>query len=198
MDQSDKPGTDNMAQGVGWAILGGAVTVVTLYVPLGFGIIAYGAIIGGVIQFVVGLVQYLSYRSSVREREQEVRAGASVRAILRAMLATSIADGKLHDKEVAAIRSIFLQIFGSSVEEQVIRDTAEEMLKEDFDIADAMRNDRAIIKPEITPTILKAAFFVASADGSIDDNEIEVLGVIASALGMSESAISTLIDELRQ
>lgn len=55
-----KQGSRNMLYGMLWAVGGTIVTVATFSAASGGGtyIVTYGAIIGGVIQFIVGAVQY--------------------------------------------------------------------------------------------------------------------------------------------
>jgi peptidoglycan biosynthesis protein MviN/MurJ (putative lipid II flippase) len=55
----DEPGVKNIGLGLVWLIGGSLVTFVTYQSPAnGHYVLAYGAIIGGALQFIVGLYQY--------------------------------------------------------------------------------------------------------------------------------------------
>lgn len=55
----DEPGVKNIALGLAWLIGGSLVTFVTYKSPAnGYYVLAYGAIIGGALQFILGLYQY--------------------------------------------------------------------------------------------------------------------------------------------
>jgi len=194
------PGSKNMLIGALWAIGGTLVTVVTYSAASGGGtyVVTYGAIAVGGIQFLVGLFQYLGYQMKGEEGKQEVHAEASLRAILRAMMATAAADGEIEDSEVDSIATIYEQIFGATLEENWIRENAEQMLKDDFDIYEAISDEKDIIDPNIIPLVFQASYFVAAADGTIDDNESKILMKIANALGMSDTDIQNNLSELQQ
>lgn len=193
------PGTKNMLLGALWAIGGIVVTAVTYSAASegGIYVVTWGAIVIGGIQFIVGLVQYLGYQAKGTEGKQKVHAEASVRAILRAMMATAAADGVIEDAEVESIAAIYERVFGASPEKEWIKETSEKMLKENFDIYKAISEEKSIINPDTMPLVFKASYLVAAADGSLDDKESEILMKIANALGMSDAQVQEYITELQ-
>lgn len=112
------PGSKNMLFGALWAIGGTFVTVITYSAASGGGtyVVAYSAIAVGVIQFIIGLIQYLSYQLKGEKGKQKVHVEASSRAILRAMMATACADGTIEDSEVDSIAAIYERIFAGTLE----------------------------------------------------------------------------------
>jgi len=194
------PGTNNMLIGALWAIGGLLVTGATYSAASSGGahVVAYGALAVGGIQFIAGLFQYIGYQVKGPEEKQQVRAEASVRVILRAMLATAAADGVVDDSEVERIATIYEQIFGEILEKEWVKETSEMMLQDNFDVCEAISDERDIINKEIIPLVLKASYFVAAADGLIDDKESKTLLNIASALGMNDEAVSDCLDDIHE
>jgi tellurite resistance protein len=146
----------------------------------------------------VGIFQYLSYQLKGEEGKQALHDEPSLRAILRAMMATAAADGKVEDSEVESISSIYEQIFGGVPEKDWIRENTEQMLKDDFDIYKAISDERSVINSDLVPLVFKASYFVAASDGSIDESESEILMKIANALGMSDAEVQGALSELQQ
>jgi tellurite resistance protein len=121
-----------------------------------------------------------------------------VRAVLQAMLSTSVADGELDKNEIAAIAEIYLQIFGGELETRWIQETADSMLSDDFDIGETLSARAELIEDSMKPVILRAAWYVAAADGNVDDNEKSMLLTIAGALKMDKSTIENTFEELQK
>ncbi len=188
------PGTKNMIAGALWAVGGTLVTVVTYSATSGGGtyVVAYGAIIFGGIQFVIGLFQYLGHQPQEGGKQE-----ASSQAILGAMITTAAADHEIEDNEIDMIAGIYEQVFGNTLDKGWIKDIAEQMLRDDFDVYDAISNEMSIIDPDIVPLIFRASYLVAAADGTVDENEWEILTEIAEALDMNEVDIEDNLWDLQ-
>lgn len=192
------PGTKNMSIGAVVAIVGMLVIGNTLAISArGYLIVAYGAVLFGGLQFVIGLFQFISYKRQSPKSEANIQVDPYVRAILQAMLSTSIADGELDEDEVVAIAEIYIQIFGGEIQASWIQDTAKSMLSDGFDIGKTLEGNAVLIEDSMKPVILRAAYFVAAADGIIDDNEKKMLLTIAGALKMEQSEIDKTFEELQ-
>ena len=203
------PGTTNMGVGALWAIGGTFVTAITYSATSGGGtyVIAYGAIIYGGLQFVIGLFQYLNYQSRgeegkleihTEEGKLEIHTEGSLRATLTAMITMAAADGKIEDSEIDVIANIFERVFEGTLEKDSIRDTAEEILENDLDIYDAIGSETSVIDPDMVLLIFVASYQVAAADGAVDKNEINVLIQIGKALGMNDADIKDGLSELQK
>jgi uncharacterized tellurite resistance protein B-like protein len=183
-----------MLMGAGWAILGLIITAVTFVVsPGGYVVVAYGAMLAGGIQFVVGLAQFISYQAKSPQGKQQADAEATIQAILQAMLATCVADGRVRDEEVEAIRAVALKLFGQELEVDQIRVTATGMLNQDVDVYEVIAQRRAMIDESLRRMIFRAALFVAAADGDVDEREREILGRVAAGLALTESQLDEIL-----
>ena len=193
------PGTKNMKMGSGWVVFGLLITGITYAIaPEGYYVVAYGAVVVGGIQLIIGLIQYLNYIIKGPEGKARAHANATLTATLQAMIATSIADGKVSKKEIATIADVYRQIFGGTLVAKWIKDTAHSMLSREFDIYDALNEKYEMIENSLIPSIFRAAYFVAAADGTIDKNEENILITIANALKMTEHEVVGIFDELQQ
>ncbi len=150
-------------------------------------------IIAGGIQFAIGLFQficsipaYIRYRLNRNKTMKNIKAEASARAILRAMMAVAVADGEVQDSEIDSIAEIYEKIFGATIAKGWIKESAEQMINDDFNVYEAIHSEKSFIDPAIIPLVIKASYFVSAADGFVDDEEITTLMKLAVALGMTD------------
>ncbi|HVZ16792.1 MAG TPA: TerB family tellurite resistance protein [Terriglobales bacterium] len=185
--------------GIILAAMGLLITSITYAAkPGGYFVVLYGAVLVGGFQAITGLFQVIGYKLKSPEGKAKTQAQASVTAVLQAMLATSIADGEINDAEVQAVSIIYKKLFGGVVEGAWIRQTATDMLRNRFDVEEAISDKRTLIDPEIRPMVLKAACLVATADDKVNKKESATLGAIAVALQMSRAESSRVFDEVRR
>lgn len=193
------PGSRRMITGASMAAVGALFTAITYAAkPGGFVVVAYGAVLVGGCQFLAGLFQLIGYKLKSPEGKAKAQAEASMTAILQAMLATSIADGEIQDAEVHTVATIYKKLFGGTVDPAWVRRTATEMLRNKFDVEEALSDKRSLIDPDLRPMVLKAACFVAAADGKIDSKETAILGSIAVALQMPRADASRVFEQVRR
>jgi tellurite resistance protein len=193
------PGTKNMSIGATLAIAGSLIIGDILPIPTGeYSTVAYGAVLIGGILFIIGLFQFVIDKRTSQKNRAITQVDPYVKAILQAMLSTSIADRELDETEVVAIAEIYKQIFGGEIPTSWIQDTAASMLSDDFDIGKTLEGQEVLIEDSMKPVILRAAYYVAAADGIIDDDEKTILLTIAGALKMEQSEIDNMFKELQQ
>lgn len=191
------PGILNMLIGIALAGIGLLIMGAKFASALGgFFVVAYSAVVVGGIQLVFGLYQFVSYHVKGSDGKAKAHADAPTKAILQAMMATSFADGKIEGEEILKIADVYRQIFDSDLEVTWIRESANSMLKKDFDIATALGAKHKSMEPSLKPLILEAAYSVAAADGFLDEKERDILFAIARALQMTEKEIAAVSRKL--
>ena len=116
-------GSFNMFIGGLAFIAGSALTAISwIIAPGGYYVVAYGAIGFGALQFLFGLFQFVSHKaSSTSQSTESDRAEVSGKAILQAMLATSVANGNVQDDEIEVIVTISKQLLGMEVNSETIK-----------------------------------------------------------------------------
>jgi len=193
------PGTRNMLVGFCLASIGMTITGVTYaFKPGGHFIIAYGAVFVGGCQLLLGLFEWAAYRLKGPKARAQAHAQATATAILQAMMATSIADGSIDNKEAATVALVYKKLFGATVEAVWVKETAQRMLQSEFDIEAALRDKCSLIDPELRPMVLRAACIVAASDGNVGSKETATLLNIAVALRMSEGSAAHILNETRR
>ncbi|MEL6329196.1 MAG: TerB family tellurite resistance protein [Planctomycetota bacterium] len=140
------------------------------------------------------------FRTEVLQMDPRVAAIALAeqfqRALRRTISAVVMADGKIDDAEIATAREIVAQVVGL----ELTPDEVVSELEEATSIGhDAVLADLTDLGPQINDQgkelIVRAAMSIASADGSFDDEERELVGKVAGALGMSPAHVRGLMAE---
>ena len=101
------------------------------------------------------------------------------------MIAITVADNELEDREVKAVASIFKRVTGSAVGEKIIRETAEEMMKSGVDILAELRNTQGSLDKASKDRIILASLHILAADGVMDEGEEMFLEDIRDGLKVS-------------
>ncbi len=102
--------------------------------------------------------------------------------LIRCMIAITVADNVLDDDEVEAVSKIYKQVTGSNISEKVIRDTADEMLKNGVDIISELINTRDSLDKTSKEKIIIASLYILAADGVMDESEEHQLEAIRDGL----------------
>jgi tellurite resistance protein len=135
----------------------------------------------------------LSYDPNAGKRQFEA---AFHSAVKRVMVLMMMADGKIDPEEIETIRQVFGKLSNREVRQEEV----------DAEVAAARSEGRGLrqylssVSGQLNDTgkelVVKAAFFVAAADGRITDEETSLLSELASALEMSPAHFKGAIDEL--
>ncbi|MBS2015570.1 MAG: TerB family tellurite resistance protein [Deltaproteobacteria bacterium] len=117
-------------------------------------------------------------------------------AVKRVMVLMMLADGKIEEAEMETIQLIY----GKLAKSELSRDALEK------EIAAARSDGRGLraylsslvgsLNDSGKETVVKAAYFVASADGHVSTEETNLLGELASALEMSPAQFKAIVDKL--
>lgn len=106
-------------------------------------------------------------------------------ALLRCMLAISIADDVLDEDEVSEIEKVYKHLTETEIDPQVIRDTAEEMKFTNTNIAAELEVIVDTIDKHHKDRIIMASLFILAADGDMDERELMMLDDIRLGLKLS-------------
>ena len=105
--------------------------------------------------------------------------------LFRCMVAISIADNHLDDTEVSEIAKIYKHLTKTDIGEDVIRDTAAQMVENGTTIQDEMRTVTGTLNKELKEKIIIAALYILAADGEMDEGELIMLEDIRQGLNLS-------------
>ncbi|MCF8496569.1 MAG: TerB family tellurite resistance protein [Alphaproteobacteria bacterium] len=140
--------------------------------------LALGLLAAGGIAFIGGLFHSVIFQIR-RETSLHAQDGTvAAMALIRCMVAVSIADGHLDDREVNTIARIYRHLMKSPMEPETIRETARHMIQEGTDLRAEIHHVRNSLYKDLRRKILKACLHILAADGQIDAREEEMLELI--------------------
>ena len=120
-------------------------------------------------------------KKGIREGDQNIFSTA----LLRCMLAISIADNILDDSEVTELRKIYKYLTQTDIEEQTIRDTAQDMMENDTSIETELSVLVDNIDIQHKEKLIIASLYILAADGDMDERELLMLDDIREGLNLS-------------
>ena len=186
----EKPGTRNMTLGITWLIIGVVLTVGSYLLFQGAGgILFYGAILVGCIQYVIGVFQRIGYSMMSDERKAVKHAEAQVITLLRCMIMIANADGKLDDSEIDMIAAIYQRIVGAQVTRKQIQDAAKNIGHGGSNPADFVASLGTQTPIDFRFLIAKACRLVMEADGEVTKHEERVFNDVCKGLGLPPDAV---------
>ncbi|MCC7305611.1 MAG: TerB family tellurite resistance protein [Alphaproteobacteria bacterium] len=147
-----------------------------------------GVTIFGAVFFIVGLYGLAMQLREPQGVHKDDAAIAST-ALIRAMVAVSIADESLHDREADLIARIYKQMTGSTISADTIQKTAYHMKSQGVEIRDEMKRLRGIAGADLKVKIIKASLHILAADGTIAEEEDFILTEIRKGLGVSSGRL---------
>ncbi len=142
---------------------------------------AYGLMGLGGVMFAAGfLMMILALREPAGVHAQD--ATTTFTALARCMVAMSIADGSLDQKEVRSICKIFETLTGDALDEDYVEDIAVSMHNDKSNIETELSRVKHILTKDLKEKIIKASFYILAADGVIEKAEEETLDKIRKGL----------------
>lgn len=178
--------------GIGIAAIGLAITGLTFAIaPGGYFVVAYGAVLAGGIQFVIGLYQLLASKLRGRITRAEDRLSTDIAVVIRSMATVAAADGVLEPEEILMIKDITSDIFGEEPSDEQIRkicgNTNHAAFVEELKHKDVPEN--------VATLAVHGAIMVAMIDGEVHSKERQAIVDIAIALDLDDERLSTLVRE---
>lgn len=120
-----------------------------------------------------------------------------LKGIRRVAIQMMAVDGSIDDEEVAAIREMYQQVTGRSLDDAEIRAEAARVSKHSIDeLAEFLSGLSQGMSDKGKELILKTAFWVVSADAEFDESEASFIYRVGGALGVSAADVRVLMDRL--
>jgi uncharacterized tellurite resistance protein B-like protein len=165
------------------AVLGGVLFGISHFNDIGgiFLILSVIVLLAGLAGFILGFALLIyALRDPVGIRDHD--ANVSYTALIRCMVAMSVADGDLDDAEVTTIARIYGTLTGEELDETFIVDIAESMSRESVSLQSELAGLRPILTTDLKEKIIKASFYILAADGVVSDSEDALMEEIRSGL----------------
>jgi len=117
-------------------------------------------------------------------------------AVRRTMVKMCLADGVVDPAEVEVIRDIYSKLTGVELSEDDVREEIAEAMTDTKTVQQYLSAGIGMFNLKAKELILKAAFFVAAADGEFQEEEQKLLHNIGAALQMTKTQYQTVMDGL--
>jgi len=192
-------GSRNMAIGGVTFVLGSLITLATFSAAQGGGrfILAWGAILFGGGQFLVGVVQFLLSDRSPIDRLLS-NSTSHVKCLVRAMITTAQNDGALDEKKVEAMQAVLRQIEPYRYRPSIIHDVAAAMRLEKTDTAQYLAAKEYELRTPEKQQIVRACLMAGGAGSLFTQQKDRLLRSFAIAMKMTEQQyVAVLNDMLR-
>ncbi len=118
--------------------------------------------------------------------------------ILQAMMSMAAADGEVHEREMATIRTVYEQVSGEALSADDINTALGRSRSPGFSFADRLATTRDQLTRELKETILGSAYMVLLADGRVSTRERKKLMDFVKALKISEVHRSIIFEDVER
>lgn len=118
-------------------------------------------------------------------------------AIRRTMVKMCLADGVVDPEEVKVIREIYSKVARVELSEDDVREEIAEAMTDKRTVQQYLKDGIGRFNLQAKELILKAAYFVAAADGQFQQEEQKLLNNIGAALQMTKTQYQAVIDGLQ-
>lgn len=116
--------------------------------------------------------------------------------IKQVMILMTLADGVVDDTEISTMAAIYGRLSGHGIAENDLRREVESARLNPRPVAEYLEESASALNNEGKEMVIKAMFFVAAADGEIEDSEFGLLARAAEAMEMSKAHFRGILAEL--
>jgi tellurite resistance protein len=139
-------------------------------------------------------LEILSYDPAAEQAEFEAVFHTAIR---RTMVKMCLADGVVDPEEVTVIREIYAKLAGVEISEEDVREEIAEAMTDTRTVQQYLKDGIGMFNLHAKELIVKAAFFVAAADGEFQVEEQKLLNNIGAALQMSKDQFQAVMERLQ-
>jgi tellurite resistance protein len=137
--------------------------------------------------------EVLSYDPAKEDAAFEAEFHSAVRRVMVLMM---LADGKIDEEEISTIQTVYGKIAKKDVARTEVEREIEAAKKDGRGLQPYLKSVVGRLNDSGKEIVIKAAIFVAAADGKVTDEETTLLAELASALEMSPTHFKSVIAEM--
>lgn len=138
-----------------------------------------------------------AYKPSVLEHDPaanrerfEAEYQTTIRKVMMHML---LADGVVEDAEIDMAQQVYQKVSGQEISQSALREEIYLIRERQEPLADCLAAVRGHLNDEGKEMVIKAALYVALADGEFQQEEQNMLAEIGAALGMTHAHVQGVI-----
>src|SRR5262249_15597376 len=135
----------------------------------------------------------LSYDPKADEKKLEAEFHAAVKRVMVLMM---LADGKIEESEIETIQLVFEKVGKKKLSREDVDKEVSAAKAEGRPLSVYLEKLVGSLNDPGKEAVVKAAFFVATADGHVSEDETRLLAELAAALEMSPTHFKGVIDKL--
>jgi uncharacterized tellurite resistance protein B-like protein len=128
--------------------------------------------------------------------DEEVRS-EYMEGVKLAMIHMILADGKIEDSEIDAMKEVFTRITSQYIGRTEIMMDLDTAQKEKDYVFTKLRELKNYINASGIVLILKAAYEISAADGEVHPDELTLLAQMARTMGLRKSEYEKILDALQ-
>lgn len=103
------------------------------------------------------------------------------------------ADGKVDDEEIKMIADLVKQMTNKEINEDELKSISDNLKNESVD--QYLTNFKDLLGEQQKKNIIKALYYVASADGKVEDDEMKLLISAAGSLNMTQEQVKSIFSD---
>ncbi len=120
------------------------------------------------------------------------------KAMKHSMVLIMLADGEIDDNEMVTVQKIVNKLGHNDVTMDQLKEYVDEVQRYPEDVSTYLRKVTPSLNEHGKEMVIRCAFQVANADGSVDDSEIKLISEMAETMEMSSAHLKGILDELYQ
>ena len=117
-------------------------------------------------------------------------------AMKKVMIHMLLADGVIEDSEVDTMLDIYQRITGNQTNKAELLEEINSIEKNNEDFSSELKSLQGCLNDEGKEIVIKAALYIALADGEFHEEEKQMLGKIGKSLGMTEAHIHGVVSSV--
>jgi tellurite resistance protein len=129
------------------------------------------------------------------EAEKQRFEASYLAGMKRVMVQMMLADGHIAASEKQLLRGVYKSLANRELSDEAIDAEVKSIAGARGDLLAYLRQLGSMLNDTGKERVLRAAVMVATADGTLHGNEHQLLGGMATALGMSQRQLGSLISE---
>ena len=131
------------------------------------------------------------------EEEKQAIQAEFHRGVKGVMVRMMLADGVIDDEEVQTVCRIYGDLTGTQIYAAGVHEEASKVREGNVDMGAFLAAIAGMINDHGKEMIVKAAYLIAAADSEIQEEEKDMLGQVAAALGMTSAHFNGVIDSIK-
>lgn len=139
-----------------------------------------------------------SFRENVLESSPEQSRAEFHPTMRRIMILMLLADGSIDQAEIEVVKSVYAKVSGYALSDEEVRAEIEAASQEKIKVKEYLKKVTPYLNKTGKARVLKSAYYVASADGFLHDDEQALMEEISQALDMDPSHYKSVIDSITE